>query len=68
MLNALIAIYRANPFRPHCNSAAGVHAWTCRIAGAVLKGEPIVPDCKHRKLSGPSLEFDCPRPKPGYPQ
>lgn len=45
----LTRVYRANPFRPHCRSSAGVHAWTCWLAGLLMKGEPIVPDCKHRK-------------------
>lgn len=49
MISALIRTYRKWPFRPHCNAAIGVHAWTCYVAGIVIKGEPIVPDCKHRK-------------------
>lgn len=49
MLSLAIRIYRAWPFRPHCNSEAGIHAWTCRLAGMAMRGEPQVPDCKHRK-------------------
>lgn len=45
----LIRMYRAWPLRPHCNPSQGIHAWTCRIAGIAMRGEPIVPDCKHRK-------------------
>lgn len=32
MLNVLIAVYRAWPFRPHCNSQAGMHSFLCRAA------------------------------------
>lgn len=49
MINVIIDLYRSWPFRPHCNATAGYHAWTCRIAGFLMSGEPQVPDCKHRK-------------------
>jgi hypothetical protein len=26
-------VYRANPFRPHCDAAAGRHVWLCRALG-----------------------------------
>lgn len=39
MLRTLIAIYRANPIRPHCNSAAGIHTWLCRIAAPFIGPE-----------------------------
>jgi hypothetical protein len=31
MIGILIAVYRANPFRPHCGS--GRHVWLCRALG-----------------------------------
>jgi hypothetical protein len=31
MITFLIAAYRAFPFRPHCDSARGVHALPCRL-------------------------------------
>jgi hypothetical protein len=34
-MNELVRLYRAWPYRPHCDSAAGVHAWTCRAAGVL---------------------------------
>lgn len=30
MLSILIAVYRANPFRPHCGGAKE-HVWLCRL-------------------------------------
>lgn len=30
----LVGVYRAWPWRPHCASAEGRHAWTCRLAHA----------------------------------
>ena len=30
MFRLLIAVYRANPLRPHCDGAAGRHVWLCR--------------------------------------
>ncbi len=33
MIYFLIAAYRRFPYRPHCDSAHGIHAWTCRLAG-----------------------------------
>lgn len=33
----LVALYRANPLRPHCDRRNAVHAWTCRsVVGPVL--------------------------------
>lgn len=32
-----VKIYRAWPYRPHCNAAASRHAWTCRLAAPLLK-------------------------------
>ena len=32
-MKLLISIYRAMPFRPHCNASAGIHALPCRILG-----------------------------------
>jgi hypothetical protein len=31
MITLLVAIYRAWPLRPHCNSQAGVHTFLCRL-------------------------------------
>lgn len=31
MIALLIKLYRANPYRPHCNAAEGHHVWLCRI-------------------------------------
>jgi hypothetical protein len=28
-----VALYRAWPLRPRCRSAAGIHAWPCRLLG-----------------------------------
>jgi len=33
MLNIMITIYRAWPFRPHCDSTAGRHVWLCSALG-----------------------------------
>lgn len=38
MLMTLIRLYRMNPFRPHCDSRNGVHAWTCKLAMPLLSG------------------------------
>lgn len=47
-MRTLIALYRAWPFRPHCNRSAGMHAWPCRVAA----WSGLVPDwCKD--LPGP---------------
>lgn len=37
MVRLLIALYRANPYRPHCNSAAGVHTVLCRLAAPLTE-------------------------------
>lgn len=50
MISVLERALRAWPLRPHCDAAAGWHAWTCRLAGLALPGEPVHPDCRHRKL------------------
>lgn len=31
MIRILVVIYRANPFRPHCDAAAGRHVKLCRL-------------------------------------
>lgn len=36
MLDILIAIYRANPFRPHCSAAH--HVWLCTFLGMQRPG------------------------------
>jgi hypothetical protein len=40
VIRALVAIYRANSLRPHCDRARGRHAWTCRLA----TGLGLLPD------------------------
>lgn len=58
MLDALIGLYRKWPLRPHCNSAAGVHAWTCAFASWVL-GPQL--DCRpiNPAPGGGSLSTKC---------
>ena len=45
MLSFLVRVYRANPFRPHCNSMR--HTSLCKVATAILPvvcdGNPIPP-------------------------
>lgn len=48
-MSLLIRIYRAWPFRPHCRSAMGIHSALCWYSGFLADGEPIVPNCRHRK-------------------
>ena len=38
MITLLIAIYRAWPFRPHCNSRTGTHTFLCRLIVPHLDG------------------------------
>lgn len=46
MLRAIVALYRANPFRPHCNSRAGIHTVLCKVYSASpLCGPTMGPDC-----------------------
>lgn len=33
ILSALIAIYRANPLRPHCHAAVEQHTFLCSLFG-----------------------------------
>ena len=33
MLNFMIRVYRANPYRPHCDSRNGIHTFLCRFTG-----------------------------------
>jgi hypothetical protein len=39
MLDLLIAAYRANPLRPHCNGNVR-HVWLCRVLGFSVKDGP----------------------------
>jgi hypothetical protein len=38
MINLLIAIYRANPVRPHCDSKNGIHTFLCKAIMPHLAG------------------------------
>lgn len=35
LMAGMIAAYRRWPFRPHCDQAAGRHAWMCLIAALI---------------------------------
>ena len=52
MMQAIEDWWRARRHRPRCKSALGVHAWTCILAGLLMTGEPIVPNCRNRRLPG----------------
>jgi len=44
MFALLVALYRANPFRPHCNSRAGLHVLPCKLYTA-FGGPKLGPEC-----------------------
>ncbi len=44
MLNFLIAVYRANPFRPHCNGTTGKHVWLCSVMAFMRGGRQDCPE------------------------
>ncbi len=46
MLDFLITVYRANPFRPHCNSSEGKHTFLCRLIMPKLD-RPAHPGGRH---------------------
>jgi hypothetical protein len=60
MLDLLVRVYRANPFRPHCASAEGRHAWPCRLVSAVLADDKPCP--KRGLPRPPGIAAGCPDP------
>lgn len=45
LVNFLVSAYRANPLRPHCDSANGRHAWPCRALGFNVIGRHSWQSC-----------------------
>jgi hypothetical protein len=39
-----VAVYRANPFRPHCNGATGKHVWLCGVTAFMRGGRQDCPE------------------------